>query len=197
MTSKEKAKNIVRLFGMSALQLSTEKKELQKRLNIKLSPHEFNPERDPDYYPQFDLDVRNTADKMAKYYEIFYCLENSVRRIVRERMEAKYKKKDWWTEAVHQTIRDEVKKRIERDLDSGFTMRSEDHLDFANFGELQNIIEKDWDAFEELFTSRNAAKKVLTSLNSLRGPIAHCCALADDEVLRLHLTMKDWFRLMS
>ena len=37
----------------------------------------------------------------------------------------------------------------------------------------------------------------MTSLNMLRGPIAHCCPLADDEVLRLQLTVKDWFRLME
>jgi hypothetical protein len=34
-------------------------------------------------------------------------------------------------------------------------------------------------------------------LNMLRGPIAHCCPVSDDEVLRLQLTVKDWFRLIG
>lgn len=28
-------------------------------------------------------------------------------------------------------------------------------------------------------------------------PIAHCCPLAADEVIRLEITVKDWFRLME
>ena len=37
----------------------------------------------------------------------------------------------------------------------------------------------------------------MTSLNQLRGPIAHCSPLAEDEVVRLELTVKDWSRLME
>jgi hypothetical protein len=35
----------------------------------------------------------------------------------------------------------------------------------------------------------------MANLNMLRGPIAHCSPLAEDEVLRLQLTVRDWFRL--
>jgi hypothetical protein len=35
------------------------------------------------------------------------------------------------------------------------------------------------------------------SLNTLRGPIAHCGLLAEDEVDRLKLSVKDWFRLLE
>ena len=37
----------------------------------------------------------------------------------------------------------------------------------------------------------------MTNLNQLRGPIAHCSPFAEDEVVRLELTVKDWFRLME
>lgn len=42
-----------------------------------------------------------------------------------------------------------------------------------------------------------AFTKVMGNLNLLRGPIAHCSPLAEDEVVRLRLTLKDWFRLME
>jgi hypothetical protein len=48
-----------------------------------------------------------------------------------------------------------------------------------------------------MFSSQKAFTKIMTSLNMLRGPIAHCCPLAEDEVVRLQLTVKDWFRLME
>jgi len=38
---------------------------------------------------------------------------------------------------------------------------------------------------------------VMGSLNTLRGPIAHCSPLAEDEALRLRLAVRDWFRLME
>jgi Family of unknown function (DUF5343) len=45
--------------------------------------------------------------------------------------------------------------------------------------------------------SGGSARPFMTSLNVLRGPIAHCCPLAEDEVARLRLALKDWFRLME
>jgi hypothetical protein len=77
------------------------------------------------------------------------------------------------------------------------TRRSSEELDYSTFGELSVIIAANWDVFGGLFTSKKAVEKVMASLNSLRGPIAHCSALAEDEVVRLQLTVRDWFRLME
>ena len=82
-------------------------------------------------------------------------------------------------------------------MDSGVTRRSLDELDYTTFGELSVIITSNWDVFGGLFGSRKALEKVMANLNTLRGPIAHCTALAEDEVLRLQLTVRDWFRLME
>ncbi len=48
-----------------------------------------------------------------------------------------------------------------------------------------------------MFTSAKAVEKVMASLNMLRGPVAHCTPLAEDEVVRLGLSVRDWFRLME
>jgi hypothetical protein len=48
-----------------------------------------------------------------------------------------------------------------------------------------------------MFRDKGAVERILGNLNTLRGPIAHCKPLADDEVLRLVLGMRDWFRQMS
>jgi hypothetical protein len=34
------------------------------------------------YYPQFEAAVRKEAATMAKHYEVFYCLEKSIRALV-------------------------------------------------------------------------------------------------------------------
>jgi len=67
----------------------------------------------------------------------------------------------------------------------------------TTFGELGDIVRANWQRFSDTFNIEKAFSKVMTNLNLLRAPIAHCSALAEDEVVRLRLTLADWFRLME
>jgi hypothetical protein len=151
---------------------------------------------DETYYPQFDERYRAEAADMAVNFRIFYCLENSIRELVLEALEDFYKE-EWWELGVPPNIRDGAEKLRQREIDMGAVPRSESLLDYTTFGELSSIIEQSKDAFEGKFTSFKAVNKVLWQLNMLRGPIAHCKPLAEDEVLRLHLTLRDWFRALG
>ena len=150
------------------------------------------------YYPQFDASVRAEAAQMAKHYEVFYSLEKSIRALVSETIEAAEKTTEWWSsKRVPVSIQTDVTSRIQKELDAGVTRRSSDELDYTTFGELSVIIISNWDIFGALFNSKKAVEKVMASLNALRNPIAHCSPLAEDEQLRLQLTVRDWFRLME
>jgi len=146
---------------------------------------------------QFETEFRNEAKIMAEHYEVFYCLEKSIRRQVMLLMKEKYGE-SWWVEKIEEEVKKNVEKNIQREEDSGFTIRSEEKIDYTTFGELTQIAIKNWEAFDNLFKrGQRAFQKIMTNLNQLRGPIAHCCPLAEDEVVRLELTVKDWFRLME
>ncbi|RNC79917.1 MAG: hypothetical protein ED557_12340 [Balneola sp.] len=150
-----------------------------------------------DYYLQFGSDLRIEAKLMAEHYEVFYCLEKSIRTLISELMYEKYGE-DWWENQVDETIKTNVTTNIKRDEDSGFTIRSDEKIDYTTFGELSQIVIGNWEAFDELFQrGKRSFQRIMTNLNQLRGPIAHCSPLADDEVVRLELTVKDWFRLMD
>jgi len=151
------------------------------------------------YYPQFSESVRSEASQMSRHYEIFYCLEKSIRILVSVTIETAENAADWWVSSnrIPQNVKSEVDSRIQREVDSGITLRSQDELDFTTFGELSVIINSNWSIFGGVFSSRKAVEKVMANLNSLRGPIAHCSPLAEDEQLRLHLAVRDWFRLME
>lgn len=149
-----------------------------------------------DFYAQFDSIFRTEAREMSKHYEIFYCLERSVRSLVVQLMSEKYGE-NWWETNVKEEIKRNVETNIKKEADSGFTERSELKIDYTTFGELTEIVQANWDAFSNLFRNPKAFSKIMSSLNQLRGPIAHCCPLAADEVVRLNLTMKNWFRLME
>jgi hypothetical protein len=62
---------------------------------------------------------------------------------------------------------------------------------------LGEIIKSNWTDFKDIFRDVVALEKVIATLNVLRGPIAHCKPLSEDEVLRLHLGVRDWFRAME
>lgn len=150
-----------------------------------------------EYYLQFDFNFRKEAKLMAEHYEVFYCLEKSIRALILELMNEKYGE-NWWEEKVSEPIRANVKANIKRDEDSGFTIRSEEKIEYTTFGELSQIVTSNWEAFEALFKrGQRSFQRIMTNLNQLRGPIAHCSPFAEDEIVRLELTVKDWFRLME
>jgi hypothetical protein len=184
---------------MSGFLINEELREVERRLNLELGHASSNhPEgQASEYYPQFEGAVREEAARMSKHYEVFYCLEISIRKLVSETLTDAFGA-DWWnSSSVPQRIQDDVLGRVQKELDSGVTRRSDDLLNYTTFGELSVLITTNWVLFEPIFNSRRAVERIMSSLNLLRGPIAHCCPISDDEVDRLRLTVKDWFRTMA
>lgn len=195
----DEAMEKVKAFGMTNQMLTEDLNRIANLYAIDLGHiSSLNTQAENIYYPQFDAAVRKESAAMAKHYELFYCLEKSIRALVSQQIEASEKTENWWpTSRVPQSIQDAVKDRIQKELDAGMTRRSTEELDYTTFGELSVIIGANWNIFGSLFSSKKAVEKVMSNLNSLRGPIAHCSPLAEDEVVRLQLTMRDWFRLME
>ena len=151
-----------------------------------------------DYYPQIEHAFRAEAKAMAPHYEIFYSLEKTIRTLVADSLEAAVGP-GWWSDPsrVPVKIKDDCEARLSKERDAGVTLRSDDPLDFSTFGELGQIISGNWDVFGALFKSEKAVGRIMANLNTLRGPIAHCTLLAEDEALRLRLSVRDWFRQME
>lgn len=191
--------NLLKLFGMSNQLLVHELDKIESSYDLTLGHKQDSPkERDETYYPQFDTRIRNRAKDMAEHYETFYCLEVSIRTLITEVLKENAGAA-WWDndQIVPKVVQEGVKSRVQKELDSGISRRSDDQIDYTNFGELGEIIKKNWNTFGSIFNSPKGVERVLASLNTLRGPIAHCSMLAEDEVLRLRLSVRDWFRLME
>jgi len=189
-----KSEDKIKLFGMSHSLLESDLDKVEDKLKVELN-RDIKEDKDEIYYPQFSQLLRNEAAEMGMHYELFYCLEKSIRSLVAETLESEFGE-NWWDSQIKQDIKDNVKKNIQREIDSGITLRSENEIDYTTFGELGEIVKKNQGSFP-IFSSFKAFSKIMHSLNVLRGPIAHCCALAEDEIVRLKLTVKDWFRLMG
>ena len=191
--------SLIKSFAMNNSMLLEDLLKIQKEFDIDIGIEKTeNTKIEEEYYPQFDFVYRSQAKQMSKYYELFFCLENTIRKLIEETIEDIEKNVNWWSSnRVPDNIKKDVNDRITRERDSGVTKRSDEELDYTTFGELSQIITSNWDIFGSIFTSKKAVDKVMASLNTLRGPIAHCSMLSEDEILRLKLTVRDWFRLME
>ncbi len=191
--------NILKLFGMSNQLILHDLDKVQQKYDLNLGHKiESSSASDETYYQQFDHQVRAKAKEMAKHYETFYCLEVSIRTLITEILLEKAGV-EWWSneQIVPKVVQDGVAGRVQKELDSGISRRSYERIDYTNFGELGEIIKKNYDAFGSIFNSPKGVERVLANLNTLRGPIAHCSVLAEDEVMRLTISVRDWFRLMN
>jgi len=197
MKTSQTIEDKVKVFGMTNQMITQSLTEIEKKFQVDLG-HSQEVAAVDDYYSQFEQAVRSEASEMSRYYEMFYCLEKSIRKLIAENIEDVTKMADWWDSGkVPTKIHDDVRDRIQREVDSGVTRRSDDPLDYTTFGELSAIITYNWDVFGSTFSSQKAVERVISNLNTLRGPIAHCSKLAEDEIVRLKLSVRDWFRMME
>lgn len=193
-----KTEDALKLFAITSqlLELDLDRVERESGMDFQRD-HKRTLEADQSYYPQIETAIRAEAAAMAPHYEVFYSLETTIRRFIRESIEAEEGAEWWDTARVPEKIQTDAKARKKRELETGMTPRSEDLLDFTTFGELGEIIKAHWDIFGASLSNQKAMERVMAMLNSLRGPIAHCSPLAEDEVVRLRLAVRDWFRLMQ
>lgn len=188
----------VRSFAMTNMLLESELDKIEEKYDIDLGRQDRSASQiEEKYYPQFDSSLRSEAKKMSMHYELFYCLEKSIRQLITDILDAPGNE-DWWDNQVPDQVKQNIKKSIKRETEAAVTPRSSNPIDYTTFGELSEIIKSNWSLFGgSVFTEIKAVEKVMANLNSLRNPIAHCSPLAEDEVLRLELSVRDWFRIIA
>ena len=162
--------NVLKLFGMSNQLLLHELDEIENTYDLILGHKQDVPnEKTETYYPQFEAQIRARAREMAHHYETFYCLEVSIRTLISEVLKEKAGAA-WWDndQIVPKVVQDGVNGRIKKELDSGISRRSDESIDYTNFGELGEIIKKNWATFGSIFNSPKGVERVLASLSSVR-----------------------------
>lgn len=195
MTSIDDA---LRSFGMSGMLICDELRQVEHRFGVQLG---HTPKVEAAgavaYYPQFEQAVRSEAAAMSENYEVFYCLEQAIRNLISETLEES-EGVDWWESArISPEIKADVASLVKKERDNGVTQRSEKLIDYTTFGQLSVVITANWDLFESIFQSKRGVERVMANLNLLRGSIAHCCPMQEDEEDRLRLAVKDWFRIIG
>ncbi|HVZ84230.1 MAG TPA: Swt1 family HEPN domain-containing protein [Terracidiphilus sp.] len=185
----------IKLFGMHNLLLETELKRLEDS-GVQIEHAKTIQRAEVVDVELFESDILQEARKMADFYALYYSLENSIRRLISERLSEKLGA-TWWQTSVPAGIRQEVDKKQKDEKDTTMSIRSEDPLAYTNFGELIAIFDQNWGEFSDTLRSQKAMQTILSQFNKIRNVVAHSCALNEDEILRFKLLVKDWFRIQS
>lgn len=193
MTDKKLPSDQIQFFGLKNLVLESELLKLEKD-GIEIGHAETIETKqivDPEL---FEIDIRKSAKKMADYFVLYYCLENTIRRMIRDTLFIKHGA-NWWDTQVPVGVKEAVRERQEKEKDSVMSIRAvNDPLAYSTLGELIPIIENNWNSFSDQLRSKKAVQQTLTQLNQTRAVIAHSVELNDDEIQRMQLLIKDWLR---
>ena len=133
---------------------------------------------------------------MADFYVIYYSVENSIRRLILERLAEKHGGAGG-RRASRRACKTRSKRSRKRNAIIPCLIRSDDPLSYTNFGELIGIFDANWLDFSETLRSQKAMQQILSQFNKIRNVVAHSCELNDDEITRFKLLVKDWFRIQG
>ena len=134
------------------------------------------------------------ATKMSSVFSAFFCLENSVRELLTERLLAR-KGVDWWNTAVPTKIKTAVEKLKEKESKARYhTPRSTELIGYTMFGNLAQIIISNWDEFSDLFPDQAWISSRFNDLEMSRNIIMHTGTLPQLEIERIASIVGDWNR---
>lgn len=140
----------------------------------------------------YPLATRSKALRMSRLYASIYCFENSVRELIRERLESSFQD-EWWSKGVSKKIRDKAEDRRDKALENTW-LEGENLsvIEFADFGNLTDIIIGKWELFSDLIPSQHWIKQRFDELEKARNFIAHNRFLMEAEFQRIDLYTQDW-----
>ena len=144
----------------------------------------------------FEHEILTSARKMARFYVYYFAFENSIRSLISGRLEEKHGI-NWWDIKAPSGVAKNVSDNQAKEKDTAMAIRSEDPLSYTNFGELIDIINYNWEDFSDTIRSKKSMESVVSQFSKIRNVIAHSCELEEDDIIRLKLLIKDWFRIQS
>ena len=145
----------------------------------------------------FGVELRNDALAMSRLYALIYCFENSVRRLISQRLLEQHGA-TWWADKVPKKIQEFAAARQKDALDNSWLEgQNKDTLAFLEFGHLADIITNNWEDFSDLVPSQHWLKQRLEELEKARNFIAHNRLLLPGEFQRLEMYVADWNRMVG
>jgi hypothetical protein len=140
-----------------------------------------------------DSALLGEAQRMSIVYAAVHTFENTVRAMVVKAMAEKFGA-NWWAK-VPERIQKISKTRMEDDTKSRWHgARGASEVNYCDFGSLSSIIVTNWPVFENLLGNMEWAKATLDSLEKSRNIVMHGGSVANEDVERIGMNIRDWIR---
>src|ERR1700679_3212779 len=108
------AESKIKLFVLANSLVEHSLDKVEQSYKIDLGRKEKEPIKEQDYYAQFDSAFRIAARVMSKHYEVFYCLERSIRGLIVQIMKEQFGE-GWWESKVNPIIQKNVIDNMKRE----------------------------------------------------------------------------------
>ena len=142
----------------------------------------------------FSLTIRQSAMDALPAFLAFFCLENTVRELVNERMSENHGQ-DWWDDKAASGLRSKVEDRRGKEGKNRWHIeRGASPIYYTDFGDLVDLILNNWTDFEDLFPNQNWITSRLNDLELSRNITAHSNQLDSRELERIRIYLDDWIK---
>jgi len=131
------------------------------------------------------------AINMSSVYTALYCIENTIRNFIVERMLERHGI-DWWETKVPPKIKTNVVdlKKLE-EKNKYHTNRAGNEIGYTMFGNLGNIIISNWDDFSDVIPDQAWIKSRMNDLEMSRNIVMHTGILPSVEIERIESIVRD------
>lgn len=144
-------------------------------------------------YDLLEPEALADAQRMSAVYAAIHAFENIVRHLVSTAM-AEHHGAGWWS-SVPDRIRKIVATRMAEDAKFRWHgARGASEINYCDFGDLSSIIVTNWAAFEDILANMEWSKAVLSALEKSRNTTMHGGVLAQEDVERIGMNIRDWIR---
>ena len=131
---------------------------------------------------------------MSSVYQAIFCIENTIRSFIVERMSERYGL-NWWEEKVSSGIKKDVIKLKEKEAKNKFfSSRSDSEIGYTMMGNLGQIITDNWSDFSDIIPNQAWLNSRMQDLEMARNIVMHTGVLPQDEIERITSIVRDILR---
>ena len=142
----------------------------------------------------FSPKIWHDANNMASVYQAIFCIENTIRSFIVERMSERYGL-DWWEEKVSSGIKKDVSRLKEKEAKNKFfSSRSDSEIGYTMMGNLGQIIIDNWSDFSDIIPNQAWLNSRMQDLEMARNIVMHTGVLPQDEIERITSIVRDILR---
>lgn len=186
--------SVLRQFVFNGLLLYDSFSTLEKEHGISVSSSNDMTQVSRVVEADFSPILWNNAINMSSVYQALFCIENTLRNFIVERMSERYGL-NWWEEKVPSNIKKAVE-RLKKDeiKNKFFSSRSDSEIGYTMLGNLGQIIINNWEDFSDIIPSQAWLSSRMDDLEMARNIIMHTGVLPQVEIDRITSIVRDLLR---